>query len=148
MKLKKEVSAGGIVFKTDGGKTLWLTTQHSKHKGWSFPKGLVGDTDKDESLESAAVREVSEEGGISAHILIPDPIKITYKYRFRDFLIDKTVYYFLMEYVSGDIADHDWEVSDSKFLPQDEVKKILTFKEDREAYDKILALFAGVDKHR
>ena len=61
MKTKFEVSAGGIVFKRqtlDVKQTLWLICQHSQHKGWVFPKGLVGDGDSTESMETAAVREV------------------------------------------------------------------------------------------
>ena len=36
-----EFSAGGIVIKKEKGKTYVLLTQHSQHKGWSFPKGLI-----------------------------------------------------------------------------------------------------------
>ena len=146
MKYKKEISAGGIVYKKVGGQILWLTTQHSQHRRWTFPKGLVGDSDKDESREDAALREVGEEGGVKVAIADPNPIQIHYEYRFGEFMIDKTVYYFLMEYLSGDIKDHDYEVSDSKFLPEDEIRKILTFKEDKKAFEDILVLFRGVDK--
>lgn len=150
MKLKKELSAGGIVYKkpssaeaSAGKGVLWLTTQHSQHKGWTFPKGLIGDHDEDETKEEAALREVGEEGGIKAIIINPEPVKVGYKYKFGEFLVDKTVYYYLMEYVSGDIKDHDWEVSDAKFLPKEEIRKILTYKGDKEAFDKIITLFDG-----
>ena len=146
MKYKKEISAGGIVYKKEGGQLLWLTTQHSLHKGWSFPKGLIGDIDQNESKESAAIREVREEGGIQTKIIDSEPVAVFYKYRFGEYLIDKTVYYFLMEYIEGDIKDHDWEVSDVKFLPEDEIGKILSFTTDREAFEKILQKFARVDK--
>ena len=68
----KEFSAGGIVFKKRKAKSvkrkieniLWLVCQHSQHKGWGFPKGLIGDTDQNEKKEVAALREVKEEGGV------------------------------------------------------------------------------------
>src|SRR3990167_5212985 len=121
MKHKEEVSAGGIVYKKIDSKILWLITQHSQHKGWSFPKGLIGDENKGEPMEEAALREVQEEGGVKAKIVNKEPVKISYKYRFEDYLIDKNVYYFLMEYISGDPKDHDWEVAEARFLPQDEI---------------------------
>ncbi len=145
MKFKTEVSAGGIVFKKDGNNILWLITQHSKHKGWSFPKGLIGDTKKGEGMEQAALREVEEEGGVKTKIIGSKPITVKYKYRFGETLVDKTVYYFLMEYVSGDPKDHDWEVSDAKFVNVEEVKKTLTFKSDLQAFEKALKLIRAVE---
>lgn len=141
MKLKKETSAGGIVYKKDGDTVVWLITQHSQHKGWGFPKGLIGDTHKNESMNIAALREVGEEGGITAKIVNDNPVKVEYKYRFEDFLVDKTVYYYLMEYVEGDPANHDWEVSEAKFVNKHEVGETLSFKADKEAFEKILELF-------
>ena len=136
MKYKTEISAGGIVFK----KLSWLITQHSQHKGWGFPKGLIGDKNSKEKMEEAALREVEEEGGIKAKIINNQPIKVQYKYKFQDFLVDKTVYYFLMEYISGDPKNHDWEMMDAKFVDENEVKKTLTFKSDQKAFEKILMI--------
>lgn len=141
MKFKTETSAGGIVYKKGSDKILWLITQHSQHKGWGFPKGLIGDTNETEKMEEAALREVGEEGGIKAKIINDTPIKVEYKYRFQEYLVGKTVYYFLMEYISGDPKDHDWEVQEAKFVTEDEVKKTLSFKSDQEAFEKILQIF-------
>ena len=146
MKFKTEISAGGIVFKivklptSNLQHVLWLITQHSQHKGWGFPKGLIGDKDKNEPIEQAALREVEEEGGIKAKIVLDKPVKVIYNYRLKDFLVDKTVYYFLMEYISGNPKNHDWEVSEAKFLNEDEIKKILTYKSDKEAFEQAIKL--------
>ena len=145
MKIKNEISAGGIVFKkltTDDRqlKTVWLICQHSQHKGWVFPKGLVADEDKKEKMEEAALREVEEEGGIKAKIVNGKPIETHYAYQWKGMLIKKTVYYFLMEYVSGDPQNHDWEMTDAKFINEDEVMKTLTYKSDKEAFQTILSL--------
>lgn len=136
MKVKYEVSAGGIVFKNVS--RLWLICQHSAHKGWVFPKGLVGDQAKGESMEEAALREVEEEGGVKAKIVNHKPVRVEYMYRFKDCLVKKTVYYFLMEYVAGDPKNHDWEMLDAKFVSEKEVKKTLTYPSDKEAFEKIL----------
>jgi len=163
MNIKNETSAGGIVFQklttndpsiklrvNQRPTTLWLICQHSYHKGWVFPKGLIGDKKKDESMEVAALREVEEEGGIKAKILIPHPIEVSYSYRWRDsahgkndsqeYLVNKKVYYFLMEYISGDPKNHDWEMADAKFVLEKDILKYLSYSVDKEAFKKILHL--------
>jgi len=137
MKTIFQTSAGGIVFKKIQ-KRFWLICRHSKHKGWVFPKGLVGDENSTESNETAALREVEEEGGVKAKIISNKPIITNYQYVWKRNLIKKTVYYFLMEYISGDPKNHDWEISEAKFVTADIVKKILTYPSDKEAFAKIL----------
>ncbi len=146
MKVINQTSAGGIVYKkipttNYGLRTtpyLWLICQHSEHKGWVFPKGLVGDHEKNESMEKAALREVGEEGGIKAKIINDQPIKVQYSYQWNNVLVKKIVYYFLMEYLSGDPKNHDWEMSEAKFVNADEVKRILTYPSDKQAFETIL----------
>ncbi|MFA6017480.1 MAG: NUDIX domain-containing protein [Patescibacteria group bacterium] len=143
MTIINQTSAGGIVFKKlvtshQPLTTVWLICQHSQHKGWVFPKGFVGDKIKNESNETAALREVEEEGGVKAKIINNKPIITNYQYEWKNNLIKKTVYYFLMEYISGDPKDHDWEMSQAKFVTEDEVKKTLTYPSDKEAFAKIL----------
>lgn len=145
MKIINQISAGGIVYKKMPNPYslvpspyLWLICQHSQHKGWVFPKGFVGDKDKNESNEIAALREVQEEGGVKAKIITNKPIITNYQYEWEGKLFKKTVYYYLMEYISGDPKDHDWEMSDAKFVSEDEVKKTLTYPSDIQAFEKIL----------
>jgi len=135
--LKQEISAGGIVYKRVKS-LLWLVCQHSQHKGWVFPKGLVGDIKKGEAMEEAALREVEEEGGVKAKIVAKLAKPVEYFYKFQGQLIKKTVYYYLMEYIGGDPKNHDWEISEAKFIPEDEVKKILTYQSDKEAFEEAL----------
>lgn len=137
MKIINQISSGGIVYKKEGDRILWLITQHSLHKGWVFPKGLVGDENGNESMEEAALREVEEEGGIKAKIVNNQPVITNYQYQWQGNLIKKTVYYFLMEYVSGDPKNHDWEMMEAKFLTDEKIKKTLTYKSDIEAFEKI-----------
>ena len=146
LKYKKESSSGGIVFRKNGNTVEWLVTQHSLHKGWGFPRGIIGDVDTEEDKETAAVREVKEEGGVETKIAAPEPVEVKYKYQHEGTLVDKNVFYFLMEYLSGDPNDHDWEVSEAKFLPEKEVWDILTFETDKEAFQKILSLYSNLPK--
>ena len=50
--MKREFSAGGIVFNKKGQVLL---TKHSQNHHWSFPKGLI---DPGQTPEQSAVREV------------------------------------------------------------------------------------------
>ena len=124
-KFKREFSAGGAVYKRDGEKLLWLICKHSGYHKWALPKGLV---EAGEKLEATAIREVEEETGIKAKIIakIPEPEK--YIYTMNGAKIFKAVTYFLMEYVSGDIKDHDFEMEEVEWLEFDEAKKRLDFK--------------------
>lgn len=140
MATKHELSAGGIVFKQKEDKPLWLIVKHSKHEGWIFPKGLIGD-DKDESMEEAALRETEEEGGVKARIIGKVKNPVQYFYKFKGDLIEKKVYYFLMKYLSGNPEDHDWEVSEAKFVTTEEVKKTLTYDSDRQAFEQALKIY-------
>jgi len=45
--------------------------------------------------------------------------------------IFKVVTVYLMKYLSGDPADHDWEVSEAKFVTPEEALKTLSFSQDK-----------------
>ncbi len=139
MKIINQVSAGGIVYKKDkNNQYLWLICQHSQHKGWVFPKGLVGDINPNEDKIETALREVEEEGGVKAKIIDNNPIITQYQYKYENNLYKKTVFYYLMEYVSGDPKNHDWEMSDAKFVTTEEALKTLTYPSEKKAFLEIL----------
>lgn len=133
--MKREFSAGGIVF-NDQGEVL--ITQHSQNHHWSFPKGLLDHPEQ--STEESALREVREEGGVEAEIL--DKVGYSkYVYNFNGEKIFKIVTYFLMKYVSGNIEDHDWEVEASGWFEPQEALKQLSFSQDKELFKKALEMY-------
>ena len=140
--MKFEFSAGGIVFnKTQTGVDV-LLCQHSYHHGWGFPKGLIGDAlagsaQAKETKEEAALREVEEETGAKGQI-VGKIEPVTYWYKFHNEKIKKTVYYYVMKYLGGDITKHDFEMEDVKWVPQEEVLKKLTYKSDKEVFKNAL----------
>jgi len=99
-----------------------LLTQHSQNHHWSFPKGLLDHPEQ--TTEESALREVREEGGVLAEIAGKVGYS-KYVYTFNNVKIFKVVTYFLMKYVSGDIKDHDWEVSDIGWYEQKAVAVLL-----------------------
>jgi 8-oxo-dGTP diphosphatase len=141
--MKLQFSAGGVVFKRPATNdqrqtTLILLAQHSQHHGWVFPKGLI---DNKESKEDAALREVKEETGAKGKI-IKFLTPVTYWFVFEGEKVKKTVYYFLMEYVGGDIAKHDDEMENVEWLPKDKVEERLTYKSDKKVWHEARKLFA------
>lgn len=141
--MKFETSAGGIVYKKEDGALLWLMVKHSKNHHWGFPKGHIGDIEKGESMEEAALREVEEEGGIKAAIIAKVPDKIQYFFKMNGELIRKNLYYYLMEYQSGNPQDHDHEISEAIFVTEGALLKTLSFKTDKDAFVKAKALVSS-----
>ena len=151
IKTGKEMSAGGVVYRKNGdgsassaGQGVFIllimpapresATREAFRPVWTFPKGWVGDH-TDETMEQTALREVKEEGGVEAKI-IESLGEVKYFFRWQGENIFKTVEFFLMEYVSGDPADHDHEVDEAKWVPLEQVEEILTYKEDKEIFAK------------
>jgi len=136
--MKFQFSAGGIVYKKENNETLILISQHSQHHGWVFPKGLIGDHVEQENKEQTALREVKEETGVDGKIIRAlnpitywfvmdkDPSAGSGQEKIR-----KTVYYYLMEYVGGDITKHDHEMEEVGWLPANKVEARLTYKSDK-----------------
>ncbi len=133
--MKREFSAGGIVFNNQGQV---LVTQHSQNKHWSFPKGLLDHPDQ--TTEESALREVKEEGGVKAKII--DKVGYSeYIYSLKGERIFKVVTYFLMKYISGDPQNHDWEVEEAGWYEPADALKQLTFSQDKTLLKKALEMY-------
>ena len=140
-----ETSTGGIVYKKEGGFFLWLLVKHKGAGHWGFPKGHIGDLIKHERMEDAALREVREEGGITAEIVQHRPFITQYFYRRGNVLHNKKVHYFLMKYISGNGDDHDHEVTDAIFMREAELLKTLTFEGDKKAFEEVKNILPECD---
>ncbi len=140
--LKREFSAGGVVFKRVKGreskrslrlrqkrvKVLWLIIKPDGTDRWQLPKGKI---DAGESSEKTAAREVEEEGGVKARVIQKIGSE-QFFFFFEGSRVLKTVVFYLMEYVSGNPKNHDKEVSESVFFDFDEALSKLTFKNEKE----------------
>jgi 8-oxo-dGTP diphosphatase len=145
--MKFEFSAGGIVFRKNRGRLEILVSQHSFHHGWVFPKGLIGDKDhiKGEKKEITAVREVKEETGAEGKI-VRELTPITYWYQMEGEKRKKTVYYYIMEFIGGDITQHDHEMEAVEWLPVEEVDARLTYKSDKDVYKEARPIIESLIK--
>jgi 8-oxo-dGTP pyrophosphatase MutT (NUDIX family) len=102
---------------------------------------LFCDNIKGEKKEETAVREVEEETGVVAQLGKPlSPI--TYWYLLDGEKRKKTVYYYLMEYISEDVSKKDDEMEQVEWLPMNEVEKKLTYESDKTVWKEAKELIA------
>ncbi len=142
----EQTSAGGVAFRriregAEVGFEIALILVGPQAR-WQLPKGLVN---AGETPETAALREVAEEAGVETTLVEPiDLIEYWYygsrgaqKVRFH-----KRVHFFLLEYVAGDVANHDDEVEEARWVTLEAAKTMLAFASERKVVEKAEQLLA------
>lgn len=130
LRTARATSAGGIVVRYESGRP-WLVVGSRRRerdgRTWTLPKGTP---DGDETREQTALREVTEETGLEVRITGPLD-SIEYSFVQAGTRIHKTVHYFMMEPVGGDLAGHDHEFDEVRWIPFAEASTLLTFQTER-----------------
>ncbi|HUG30838.1 MAG TPA: NUDIX hydrolase [Candidatus Limnocylindria bacterium] len=124
-------SAGGVVVSADRTRPSLVVGMRRRGRDsvtWTLPKGTP---DPGESVEETALREVGEETGLEVRILEPLP-SIEYAFVQDGTRIHKTVHYFLMEPIGGDLSRHDAEFERVRWVPFDDASALLSFPTERE----------------
>jgi 8-oxo-dGTP pyrophosphatase MutT (NUDIX family) len=134
-----EFSAGGVVFNADQEVVVIVPTRRSADgsRVLALPKGHP---DGKESAAEAALREVREETGVVAELVEPLG-QVKYWYQRGGKRIAKVVEFFLLSYVSGDVADHDHEVEAARWIPAEEAAGTLTYDGERQMVRRALSRF-------
>src|SRR5512142_258188 len=135
-----QISAGGVAFRRQDSKLEIAIICVQPKQRWQLPKGIV---DPGESPELTAVREVKEEAGVATNRLALIGT-IEYWYRSvrngKPVRYHKFVHFYLLEYVSGDVSEHDHEVEEARWVSFDEALEMLDFKSEREVVEKARAM--------
>ena len=152
--LAREFAAGGVVFKRDNGKILWLVTRGTPGPTfpdniWRLPKGWLDDEDEktpgplakgkrkatQKEIEGAALREVKEEGGVEAKIILKLGTE-KYFINVKGKKILKFVTLFLMEWVRDLPEGFGWETQEVAWLKFKDGEKKLSYKREKDILAK------------
>jgi 8-oxo-dGTP pyrophosphatase MutT (NUDIX family) len=129
----EERSAGGIAVRICEGLAFVPIIARRNRAGrveWCLPKGHV---EPGETLVETAVREVAEETGIDARVLI-ELGTIDYWFATATKRVHKFVHHYLLEAIGGELTvenDPDREAIDAAWTRLDEVHRRLTFPNER-----------------
>jgi 8-oxo-dGTP pyrophosphatase MutT (NUDIX family) len=131
-----EFSAGGVVV-CDGRCVVIVPTRRAADgsKVLALPKGHP---EPGESAAQAALREVREEAGVEAR-LIDKLGDVRYWYMRDGRRIAKVVSFFLLEYLRGEVSEHDREVEDARWLALEDAARQLTYKGERDMASRALS---------
>jgi 8-oxo-dGTP diphosphatase len=118
-------AAGAAVYRPGAAGREWAVIHRPRYDDWSLPKGKL---DAGEDFEHAAVREVSEEIGVTGTLGAELPPT-----RYRDNKDrSKLVRYWLMQAPDAGLpfTPND-EVDELRWLPADEALELLSYDRDR-----------------
>ena len=112
------------------GVEVALGEQRDRLSGAATVRLPKGKPEAGESLEATALREVTEETGLSARILEPlEPVH--YVYREADRVVEKTVHFFLMELAAEAVGPTDGELARVFWEPLADAEARLSFATER-----------------
>lgn len=139
-KPKEETSAGGVVFRRDGGDTLFLLIRDS-YRNWGFPKGHL---EEGEQPDSAALREVTEETGLESLQLRSIIETIDWHFRFRGRLIHKVCHFYLIETPDTKTKPQRAEgITACRWARYDDAIRLISYENARTVLNRAYALLDG-----
>jgi 8-oxo-dGTP pyrophosphatase MutT (NUDIX family) len=131
-----ELSAGGAVVRDREVIVIVPVKRDAgRRRVLGLPKGHL---DEGETAEAAAQREVGEETGVTAE-LIEKLGDVEYSYDRRGRRRAKRVAFYLFEYRSGSLEDHDHEIEDARWMPLEQAVVELTYPGEREIVRRALS---------
>lgn len=134
----RATSAGGVVHRTAPTRTEIALVHRLKPALWALPKGTP---QAGETLEETALRETREETGLEVEI--EQPISsIRYFFVRGRTRFAKTVHFFLMRPVGGDLSLHDHEFDEVRWWPLEEAIELVTYPTERSVLERAAALLA------
>jgi 8-oxo-dGTP pyrophosphatase MutT (NUDIX family) len=132
----EDFSAGGVVVAGDRVAVIVPVKRAADgRRVLGLPKGHL---DRGETPEQAARREVAEEAGVTGE-LVGELGEVRYSYERRGQMVDKRVRFYLYDYRSGDVADHDHEIEDARWMDLEQAAHELTYAGEREMIRRVIS---------
>jgi 8-oxo-dGTP pyrophosphatase MutT (NUDIX family) len=141
LRTARATSAGGVVYRPLDDRTEIVIVHRRKPLLWALPKGTP---DSGETLEETALRETREETGLDVEIEVPIS-SIRYFFVRGSTRFHKTVHFFLMRPVGGDLELHDQEFDEVRWAPVSEALALLTHPTERSVVERAVAIIEGSD---
>ena len=132
-------SFGGVLFRRAGERFEIVLVGRSAQGTWGLPKGTPAEG---ESTEETALREVAEETGIEPR-LIEMIGQIQYYFVARSTRFHKTVAFYLMEAVGGDLGRHDHEYDLVQWFDLDVAVDRLSYPNEAEMVRRARDMLVG-----
>ena len=147
MKVRREISSGGVVFRRAAGRPeVAIGEQRDWRTGAQRVRLPKGHLDAGESPEQAALREVSEEMGLTARVLSGlGEASYAYEHGEPPERVEKRVHYFLMEHVSGEPHARDGEMQRVYWCPIEEAARRLSFDNERRAVEEARRRISSIE---
>ena len=142
---KTQVSAGGVAFRRRGRRVEVALISVGDAPRWQLPKGLIA---RGEAEGEAAMREVREEAGVETELLgLIERIEYWYysTERGRRVRFHKYVYFYLLRYKSGDVSQHDDEVTEARWVAIEEAREMLTFSTEKRVVERAREMVLTLD---
>ena len=148
-KTEYPVSAGGVVYRLDPDLQILLCGRNVERNDsaehvmqWHLPKGTP---ESGETVEETALREVCEETGYTVRSeQYLQSIKYSFKNAKQDITYKKTVHFYLMSVISGDVSFHDHEFDEVKWVEPRDALSLIGYDNEkqivRDAMDRLVEL--------
>jgi 8-oxo-dGTP pyrophosphatase MutT (NUDIX family) len=135
----RATSAGGVVHRSIQGRTEIVLVHRRHPRLWALPKGTP---DAGETIEETALRETREETGLQ--VALEERLRsISYVFVRGRTRFHKTVHFFLMRPVGGDVSLHDHEFDEVRWFQLEEGLEVMTHATERSVVEEAAARIAA-----
>ena len=138
---ERQISAGGVVYKKEGGRYKICLVAKKNKRVWALPKGRLN---PGENLEETAQREIAEETGLLTEVHEKlDEISYYFYWKDENVFYHKTVYFYMMPVIKENYCQRDTEVDAVIWLSLGEAYKKLTYLNEKEVMKKAQKILKG-----